>query len=136
MIKILRQAKARWRLFNNRRFLSQHNCETWRQYRYHYDPDYNLRASRVRDKFHGYPYVHRFADHKHEVYYWDVHIDGIYVLSQWCDRHLQDKYRFDVLRVIQDWDGEWSESVIGDGDFVFAGFKNPKDYTHFMLRWS
>ncbi len=132
----LRRLQARWRLFKNRRFLSKHNCETWRQYRYHHDPDYNIRASRVSDKFHGYPYVHRFSDHTHEVYYWDVGHDGIYVLSQWCDRYLRDKYRFDVLRVMRESDGEWCESVIGEGDFVFVGFKNEQDYTHFVLRWS
>ena len=132
----LSRLRARYRLFRNRRFLARHNCETWRQYRYHNDPDFNMRASRVQDKFHGYPYVHRFADHRHEVYYWDVGYDGIYVISQWCDRHLQDRYRFEVLRVMREPDGEWCESVIGEGDFVFVGFKNEQDYTHFVLRWS
>jgi hypothetical protein len=132
----LRRLQARWRLFKNQQFLAQHNCENWRQYRYHHDPDYNLRATRVRDKFHGYPYIYRFADHNHEAYYWDVGRDGIYVISQWCDQHLQDRYRFEMLRVLQDWDGEWSENCIGDGDYIFAGFKNEQDYTHFVLRWS
>jgi hypothetical protein len=132
----LQRLKAWYRYTKNKRFLERHNCENWRQYRYHNDPDYNLQASRVRDKFHGYPYVHRFADHKHEVYYWDVAYDGIYVLSRWCDRHLKDKYRFDMLRVMRDPYDEWCESVIGEGDFVFVGFKNQQDYTHFVLRWS
>jgi hypothetical protein len=136
MIKILRRVQAGWRLYKSRRFLARHNCETWRQYRYHYDPDYNLRATRVQDKFHGYPYIYRFADHTHEVYDWNVHLDGIYRISQWCDRNLQDKYRFEALRVSQDYAGEWSENGIGHSDYIFAGFKTKKDYMLFVLKWS
>ena len=132
----LQRLKAWYRYTKNKRFLERHNCENWRQYRYHNDPDYNLRARRVRDMFHGYPYLYCFTDHKHMVYDWDVHMDGIYVLTQWCEKHCKDKFRFEHLRVVRYPDNEYYENGIGDTDHIFVGFKNPKDYTHFLLRWS
>lgn len=108
----------------------------WEHYRRQYDADHNYRASRVKDYFHGYPYVYVFENHNHDIYYWDIAVDGIYVASQWCEKNCKDKYRFDFLRVYQNYWGDWEINEIGGGDYIFAAFKNERDYMLFMLRWS
>jgi hypothetical protein len=129
--------KQRYKQWRDRRFLKRHGVETWAQYNRQYDPDINWRATRVNDFYHGYPYVHCFENHRHEVYHWDVHLDGIYVLSQWCEDNCKGKFRFDFHRAMNApgtaW--EWHINELGGGDYIFAAFKDPEDFFIFRLKW-
>jgi hypothetical protein len=129
--------KQRYKQWRDRRFLKRHGVETWAQYNHRYDPDINWRATRVNDFYHGYPYVHCFENHRHEVYHWDVHLDGIYVLSQWCEDNCKGKFRFDFHRAMNApgtaW--EWHINELGGGDYIFAAFKDPEDFFIFRLKW-
>jgi hypothetical protein len=129
--------KQRYKQWRDRRFLKRHGVEKWAQYNHRYDPDINWRATRVNDFYHGYPYVHCFENHRHEVYHWDVHLDGIYVLSQWCEDNCKGKFRFDFHRAMNApgtaW--EWHINELGGGDYIFAAFKDPEDFFIFRLKW-
>lgn len=131
-------AKKYFRKEKERRFLKKHGCKTWKEYNRNYDPDYNISASRIKDVYYGYSHIYCFENHKHEIYEWDLYLDGMYRVDKWCKENLKDKYRFDFLRVIKapSTNNEWEINELGGGDYIFAAFKNPKDYTLFLLRWS
>jgi hypothetical protein len=96
MISYLKQKYLNWK---EKRFLKYHMCVDRAQYERRYDPDYNMRASKVKDYYHGYPYVYRFDDRDHTIYFWDLGYDGRYVIKNWCKANLKDKFRIDFLRV-------------------------------------
>lgn len=131
----LQRGREQYDLWKQQRFLRKHGCETWEQYRYQYDTAINRIATRVRDYYHGYPYVYCYENHDHEIYYWDLGRDGMYVTSQWCKCNLKSDFRFDFLRVIRTGSG-WEINEIGGGDYIFFACKNPQDYTLFLLTWS
>jgi hypothetical protein len=138
MQQLLTYLRTKIKTWRDRRFLKRHGVETWAQYNHRYDPDINWRATRVNDFYHGYPYVYCFENHRHEVYHWDVHLDGIYVLSQWCDNNCKSKFRFDFHRAMNApstaW--EWHINELSGGDYIFAAFKNERDFLMFTLKWS
>jgi hypothetical protein len=118
-------------------FLKKYNCKSWEEYHLRYDPDYNIRATKVKDIYHGYPYVYCFENPNHEIYIWDLGYDGSFVVNKWCKENLNEKFRFDFLRVIK-WppnSNEWEINEIGGGDYIFFACKSPIDYTLFKLRW-
>jgi hypothetical protein len=138
VVNILTTIKEKYHAWKDRRFLKRHGVETWAQYNRQYDPDINWRATRVNDFYHGYPYVYCFENREHEVYYWDLAVDGTYVVDNWCKENCKDKFRLDCHRVIKypSTANRWEFNDLGGGDYIFAAFKNPKDYTWFVLRWS
>jgi hypothetical protein len=112
-----------------------------------YDPDYNARATRTRDFYHGYPYVHCFEDYGHYIYrvIADYGPGGVIYghteIHQWAEANCQDKVRFDFIRVNKSghtrmgtYDCDINE--ISGQDLVFAAFKNEQDYLVFLLRWA
>lgn len=127
-----------YRKWNEQRFLKKHGCETWQEYNRKYDPDYNTRASKIKDVYYGYPYVHCFENRNHCIYDWDIHIDGTYIITKWCEENLKNKFRFDFQRVFRasSTDNEWELNEIGGGDYIFVAFKDQKDYTYFLLKWA
>jgi hypothetical protein len=138
VVNILTPIKEKYHAWKERRFLKRHGVETWEQYNRQYDPDINWRATRVNDFYHGYPYVYCFENREHEVYYWDLAVDGTYVVDNWCKENCKGKFRLDCHRVIKypSTSNRWEFNDLGGGDYIFAAFKNPKDYTWFVLRWS
>lgn len=128
------QLKEKYIYYRDLAFLKKHGCKTWKEYHRKFDPDFNIRARRINDIYYGYPYVHCFENPKHEVYLWDLGYDGMDVVHKWCEENLTGKFRLDVHRVIL-YNGIWEINEIGGGDYVFAAFKDPKDFTHFLLRW-
>lgn len=130
------QIKQRYREWKEQRFLKKHGCETWEQYHRRYDPDYNIRATRIKDYYHGYPYQHCFENRQHQIYWWDLGIDGSKEIVDWCEENCEDKFRFDCLRVIKNYWGKWEVNEISGGDYCFVAFKNKQDFLMFMLRWS
>lgn len=109
---------------------------TQKQYERNTDPDCNHRASRISDYYHGYLHVHCFENPKHQIYWWDLGLDGSREIMDWCDDNCKDKFRFDGLRVIKNQEGQWENNEIGGGDYYFVAFKNREDAIMFTLRWS
>jgi hypothetical protein len=138
MQQLLTYLRIKIKTWQERRFLKRHGCDSWEQYNYRFDPDIFKPASRIRDYYRGYPYFYCFENHKHEVYDWDIHIDGIYVLSKWCKKNCKDKFRFDFHRAMKApaTANEWEINELGGGDYIFVAFKEQRDYTWFILRWN
>jgi hypothetical protein len=133
MINYLKQKYLNWK---EKRFLKYHMCVDRAQYERRYDPDYNMRASKVKDYYHGYPYVYRFDDRDHTIYFWDLGYDGRYVIKNWCKANLKDKFRIDFLRVWwNEREQEWEINSLGGGDYIFIAFKDERDMMWFKLRW-
>ena len=143
---MFQRLKHQWRAWQDRRFLKRRGCDSWAEYHRVYDPDYNARATRTQDYYHGYPYVYCFENHNHYIY--RVIADhgpagvvyGHTEIHRWAEANCQDKVRFDFLRVNKSdhnrmgtYDCDINE--ISGQDLVFAAFKNERDYLHFVLRW-
>ena len=114
------------------------------------DPDYNNRADRVRDYYHGYKHIHAFTTTRDIPFTnYPTWMDAYKAIQDWCKANCQDKVRDDILRVhkqtglkqVEDsvlWieEPEWFINEIGGGDVLFFAFKDSKDYTLFCLRWA
>jgi hypothetical protein len=138
MQQLLTYLRTKIKTWRDRRFLKKHGCDNWYQYNRQYDPDINWRATRIKDFYQGYPYVYCFENHKHEVYYWDLGIDGACIVGNWCDENCKDKHRMDFHRAMNApgtaW--EWHINELGGGDYIFAAFKDPEDFFMFSLKWA
>ena len=129
----LKQKYLDWR---EKRFLKKHGCENRAQYERMYDPDYNMWATRVKDYYFGYPYVHCVTDRDHTIYFWDLGWCGMIAIHQWCKENCKDKFRIDFLQVLKDsYTDEWEVNGMGGGDYIFIAFKNESDMMWFKLRW-
>jgi hypothetical protein len=135
-LTMFKSIKEYWNRYREKRFLRRHSCSNWREYNRRYDTDFNNRATEINSIYHGYSHVYQFTDHKHTIYDWDLGYDGAYVVERWCEQNLCGKFRLDFHRVIEDSCGKWVINELGGGDYIFAAFKDPQDFTHFMLRWS
>ena len=143
MQQFLTFCQAKIKHWRDQRFLKKHGCKTWEQYNRQYDPDYNIRASRVVDFYHGYKYWLPIENHNHLAYYWEVHSDGMYVLNEWCKENFQGKFRFDFLRVHKQTpyglngpeDSEWWINELGGSDYIFFACQEEQDLLWFSLKW-
>ena len=147
MVMMFTKIQQRYQEWQERRFLRRHGCENRTQYERMYDPDYNARATRTRDYYHGYPYVYCFEDYNHYIYHpiADYGPGGVRSghteIRRWAKENCQDKVRFDFLRVNKSdhtrmgtYDSDINE--ISGQDLVFVAFKSERDFTFFMLKWS
>lgn len=136
--------RARIRRWKAERKLKRSGYTSWEQYRRNRDPDLWRVASRVKDFYQGYPYVYCFEDRNHYAYelLYDYGPGGIKYGSDdiydWLDKNATFTSRLDVHRVIKypSTSNQWEFNDLGGGDYVFAAFKNERDYVHFLLRWS
>lgn len=140
MISWLRVKLNSWK---EHRFLKRHGCSTWKQYHRWYDPDCNMYATKIKDFYKGYLYIHVIDDRSHYCYT----VIGEYgpggtlygydTILKWCEENLSHKIRADYIRGYKDdVDGEWNISELGGTDRIFFAFADSKDYTKFLLRWS
>lgn len=120
------------------RILKRSGCQNWEHYFRVNDPDFCSRAQTINDQFCGYPYI-AVVPFKHL----DVIIDGMWgpiqngqKVVEWCQKYCKHKFRWQWERVIMDHNGHYAPNGIGGTDELFVGFKNSRDYTMFMLRWS
>lgn len=135
--------KSKYNSWNERRFLKKHGCDNWKQYYHRYDSDVNHRATEIKQYFCGYEFVYRF-DHGHQVYDWDIWYSGWGAVYDWAVDNCRGKFRFDALRVMPQngigLDGKaetvWFINELGGGDYIYVAFKDPKDYTMFLLKWT
>jgi hypothetical protein len=116
----LRRKREQW-------FLKKHGCTTRAQYDRIYDVDYNCRATRMPDVYHGYPYVTAID--------WldDINREHTQVLNV---EMLKGKFRLDWHRVSKDSNGVWYLNEICGRDYVFVAFQHESDYIWFTLRHS
>lgn len=135
-MEIIDRLKYKYGIWKEKRFLKKHGFENRRQYDRFHDPDYNIRATHIKDYYHGYPFVYCFTDRSHTIYEEDIWYSGMITIHKWCDNNLSDKFRMDFLRVVKDeYTKEWHINELGGGDYIFIAFKNEQDYIHFLLRW-
>jgi len=137
-INLISKIRERYKAWQDRRFLKKHHCENWRQYNHRFDPDVNWRATRIKEFYHGYPYVYVFENRNHEVYYWDLGMVGTYIVDKWCETNCKEKYRMDFFRAIRcpATANQWELNDLGGGDYIFVAFKDEQEFIMFMLRWS
>ena len=143
MLHFLNYFRTRIKQWRDDRFLKRHGVRTWAQYNHQYDSDINRSCTRIKDFYHGYPYWHIFENHKHYCY--ELLYDygpggyryGYFDADDWCKDNCKDKYRFDIHRVIKypSTANQWEMNDLGGGDYIFAAFKNQRDFLLFSLRW-
>jgi hypothetical protein len=133
VISKLKQVYVDWK---ERRFLKRHGCENRKQYERRYDPDIHYRATEIKQFYHGYPYIHCFENRAHQIYWWDLGLDGSKEIVEWAEANLEGKFRFDGHRCIKNYWGEWEINEIGGGDYYFVAFKSDLDMFNFKLRWA
>lgn len=140
----LRRIKAWFRKRKSDRFLKKHHCKTWAHYLRVYDPDHNVRASRITDYYHGYKHIHVIEQRDHYAYQCIYDYgpggfrEGWMDLIEWCEKNCKDKFRFDMHRAMKApaTAYQWEINELAGGDYIFAAFKDERDYMHFLLRWS
>ena len=136
--------KARYRKWKAARKLERSGYKSWDVYRRMRDPDIIYYATRVKDFYKGYTYIHCIENRNHHAYdlIYDYGPGGIRYgnddIYDWLDQHARFTSRLDMHRVIKypSTSNEWEFNDIGGGDYIFAAFKNEKDYMMFLLRWS
>jgi hypothetical protein len=128
---------ARWKAWKERRFLRKHGCETRIQYSRWYDPNCHRGANRIRDYYHGYPFIYSFEFGKISMV--DLLGDwyqGIDDIREWCNKNCHNKWRDDYHRVWREnEDEDWRMDEMGGGDVLFFAFKEERDLMLFILRW-
>ena len=141
IMKLLSTVKNKICSWREERFLRKHGCRSWDQYYKVYDPDYNARASKLQDFYHGYPYWHVFDNYSHYCYnlIGDYGPGGLMYgfrrMQVWCDTNIKHRFRMDGLRLFRI-QNEWHINEIGGEDKMVFAFKDERDYAWFMLRWS
>ena len=137
MDNVLEELKDRWDFYRHAAYLKKRGW-TEEQYQDYEDPDRDVRAIRVKDYYRGYPYTHSFTSTRTlpwiEFGNW---MDCYEEMNRWCKTNCKDKFRSDILRVYKGPASghEWELNDIGGGDALFYAFKDPKDYTMFLLKW-
>jgi hypothetical protein len=129
--------KSRWDFYRHAAYLKEKN---WieEQYQDYKDPDRNLRATRIKDYYRGYPYIVVFESSRGDPWTrYPSWVEGYKALSRWCQKNCKDKFRSDIHRVIRapSTGNEWELNDIGGGDALFFVFKSQEDCFMFTLKW-
>jgi hypothetical protein len=139
-MKLLR-LKARYRRWRAARKLKKSGYTSWAMYRRHCDLDIEWYTHRITDFYKGYPFVYCFEDGSHYAYEMlaDYGPGGLIFghdrIIGWCESNTRSKCRIDGQRVSKR-NGDWHFDEMGGGDFIFAAFKDERDYIMFLLRWA
>lgn len=127
--------KSRWDFYRHAAYLKK---KGWTEeiYQNYHDPDRNERASRIKDYYHGYPYITVFESSRGDPWTrYETWIDAYHAIEEWCKENCKDKWRTDIHRVIKDYWDEWSLNDVGGGDALFFAFKSQEDAFMFKLKW-
>lgn len=120
------------------RVLKRSYYSSWESYFRMNDPDYYAPGRTVKDQLFGYPYIAVVNYNKLPVRFdpmWGP-VEHCEEIIEWCNRYCRGKYRNHWERVIQDHEGQYLPNGIAGSDELFFGFKDDRDYTLFLLRWS
>jgi len=129
--------KGRWDFYRHAAYLKNKGW-TEEEYQNYEDPDRNIRCSRIKDYYHGYPYTVVFESSRGDPWTrYDTWIDAYNAIQEWCKENSQEKWRCDILRVFKapSTNNEWTLNDIGGGDALFFAFKNANDAFMFKLKW-
>ncbi len=133
--KVSEEMKGRWEFYRHRVDLKRRGW-TEEQYQNYNDPDRNLRASRIKDYYHGYPYIVVFTTSRGDPWTrYPSWIEAYKAIEEWCKENCQGKWRTEIHRVIQDYWGNWEMNDVGGGDALFFAFKDVNDAFMFKLKW-
>lgn len=133
--KVAEDMKGRWEFYRHRAYLKKMGW-TEEHYQDVNDPDKNLRASRIKDYYHGYPHIVAFTSSRGEPWArYPSWIQAYNAIEIWCEENCEGKWRTDIHRVIQDYWGNWEMNDIGGGDVLFFAFKDVNDAFMFKLKW-
>lgn len=141
-MQIIRRIKAWVRKLRAERKLKKSGYHSWHHYRHNLDPDIERYANYVNHFYKGYPYVHVIKDYTH--YAFQIVCDygpggtiyGFDEMTYWCEEKIRWDYRRDIHRVTENASGLTEFNDIGGSDYIYFAFKNEKDFTYFLLRWS
>lgn len=127
--------KNKWTFYRHEAYLKKMGW-TEEAYQRQTDPDYNYRASRIKDCYHGYAYIVAFENSKGEPWVsYPTWIDGYDTIQSWCKENCEGKWRTGIHRVFKNYWGEWTENELGGGDVLFFAFKSEEDCFMFKLKW-
>lgn len=134
--------KARIRKYRAERKLKKSGYLTWRAYRHNRDPGVSRYAQYVEDFYTDYPYIYACENPRHYAY--ELIADygpggqwfGYEEMNKWCHEKIRWNFRCDAHRVWENSQGKMEFNDIGGIDIIYFAFKNEKDFTHFLLRWS
>jgi hypothetical protein len=122
--------------------LKKSGYTSWRYYKHCRDTDVQKYANYVEDFYKGYPYVYAIKNYKHYAFLRLADYGpggqwfGYDEMTEWCEEKIRWNYRRDIHRVIENASGLTEFNDIGGSDYIYFAFKNEKDFTHFLLRWS
>lgn len=136
MQNVAEEMKSRWDFYRHAAYLKKRG---WTEADFHQneDPDHNKRADAIKDYYHGYKHYHVWQSTRGDPWIkFNGWTDCYQEINKWCTANCKDKWRHDILRVYATASGEWYLNEIGGGDCLFYAFKDPKDYTMFLLKWA
>jgi len=127
--------KGRWDFYRHAAFLKKTGW-TEKQYQHFKDPDRNESASRIKDYYHGYPYIVVFESSQGDPWTrYPSWVQAYNAIQEWCHLNCDSKFRSDIHRVIKDCWGNWVLNDIGGSDALFFVFKDVNDAFMFKLKW-
>lgn len=135
---MIKELKARWKGYKEKKFLETHGCKTWREYERKHDPDVGYIARWAHTFYHGYPCILPIEPQGLRDYgFSGVHPyhDLVDQMMEWCDQNCKGKWRNDWHRGYWDMNGNYEFNSFG-GDIMFFAFKEESDYMWFVLTWS
>jgi hypothetical protein len=127
--------KNKWSFYRHAAYLKKMDW-TEEQYQDYNDPDRNIRASRIKDYYHGYTHLVAFESSQGDP--WSRYpswIQAYNAIEEWCKENCEDKWRTDIHRVIKDYWGNWELNDLGGIDALFFAFKDVNDAFMFKLKW-
>ena len=136
MIKeAIKDLKSRWDFYRHAAYLKKMGW-TEEQYQDVNDPDKNLRASRVKDYYHGYPYIVIFESSQGDPWTrYPSWIDAYTAINTSCKENCAGKWQTDIHRAMKDYWDNWVLNDIGGRDVLFFAFKDINDACMFKLKW-
>lgn len=127
--------KNKWSFYRHAAYLKKMDW-TEEQYQDHNDPDRNIRASRIKDYYHGYAYIVVFESSQGDPWTrYPSWIQAYNAIEEWCYENCKEKWRTDIHRVIKNYWGDWEQNDLGGGDALFFAFKSQEDAFMFKLTW-
>jgi hypothetical protein len=137
IVNLKASLRERWHFYQHAAYLKNKGW-TEEEYQNYEDPDRNVRATRVKDYYRGYPHTVVFESSRGDPWTrYDSWIDAYSAIQEWCKENNQEKWRSDILRVFKapSTNNEWELNDIGGGDALFFAFKNVNDAFVFKLKW-
>ncbi len=134
MQNVIESLKDRWDFYRHTAYLKKRGW-TEEQYQTYNDPRRNIRATRIKDYYHGYSYFHLFQTSRTDPFTrYPTWIEAYDAIKEWCKNNCRGAWRHDILRVEKDYWEEWEVNEMGR-DVLFFAFEDERDFTMFVLRW-